>query len=169
MATFPEAFTYRDDKGNIARVSVYVTDTTLALSATDMSNLSALITPITNAVLTNAKGPFTTSPAAVGYGANADYEACEDKAVLTFVTSTGALHRYQVPAPKAAIFLADGETVDAANTDVAALVAGVIANKVSSRDGALITAFIGGTRARRKLNRRLNIYTKNPQLTTIAE
>lgn len=169
MATFPEAFTYRDDKGNTARVSYFVTDSTLALAATDMSNLAPLQLALTNAVLATAKGPYTTSPAAAGYGANADFEACEDKAVMTFVTSTGALHRYQIPAPKSAIFLADGETVDPANTDVAAYTAGVIANKVSSRDGALITAFIGGTRARRKLNRRLNIYTKNPQLTTPAE
>jgi hypothetical protein len=169
LATYPEAFTYRDDKGNTARVSVFVTDSTMALAATDMSNLSGLITPLTNAVLSTAKGPFTTVPAAVGYGANAEYEACEDKAVMTFVTTTGALHRYQIPAPKSALFLADGETIDPAQADVAAFVTGVVANKVSSRDGALITAFIGGVRARRKMNRRLNIYTKNPQLTTPAE
>jgi hypothetical protein len=148
---------------------MFVTDTTFALATTDMSNVAPLQLALTNCVLVNAKGTYTTSPTTNGYGTSAEFDTVEDKAVMTFVTATGALHRYQIPAPKVALFLADKETIDPAQADVAAYFAAIIANKVSSRDGSLITAFIGGTRLRRKLERRFNIYTKNPQLTTIGE
>lgn len=169
MATYPQAFTFRDAKGDVSRVSVFVTDATYAAATNDMTTLQPLLTALTNAVLVNAKGPLTSSPAAAGYGTAAEFDTIEDKAVLSFVTSTGAIHRYQVPAPKSGIFLADKETIDPAQADVAAFTAGVVANKVSSRDGALITAYIGGVRLRKKLHRRVNIYTKAPNLTIPAE
>jgi hypothetical protein len=169
MPTYPQAFTYRDDKGNVARVSMFVTAADLAAAAAAMTTLQPLQTALSNCVLVNAKGPYTTSPAAAGYGANAEYETVEDKAVMTFVTASGALHRYQIPAPKSALFLADGETIDPANATVAAYTAGVIAQLVSSRDGSDITAYIGGVRIRRKLQKRTNIYTLAPNLTIPAQ
>lgn len=169
MATFPESFGFRDVKGQTARMSLFCTDTTAALALTDMTNVYNLLAALTFAAVGPAKGAYTTSPTTNAYGTASEYQNIEEKAVFTFQTATGALHRYQLPCPKAAIFLADKETIDPANTDVAAFTAAVIANKVSSRDGSLITAFVGGVLARRKMQRRFNIYTKNPQLTTPGE
>lgn len=169
MAVFAESVSYRDSKGEVSRISFYVSAATAAAALTAATNVVNLIAALTNAAFNNAKGAYTSSPAQNVYGTTAEYETSEDKAVLQFQTSTGAIHKYMVPAPKAAIFLADRETVDSAQADVAALTAAFVTNQVCSRDGALITAFIGGTRLRRKLRRKFNIYTRNPQLTGPGE
>jgi hypothetical protein len=169
MAVYGETVTLRDDKGNIAQTRFFVSASTPALALTAATNVVNLITPLSNAALQNAKGAYTTSPTAQSYGTAAEFDTCEDKAVLTFITATGSIHRYQIPAPKVAIFLADKETVDPANSDIAAFTAAVISNQVCSRDSSLITAYIGGIRRRAKFNRRLNIFTKNPALTGPAE
>jgi hypothetical protein len=169
MPTYPETVSYRDAKGQTAKTSFFVVAATPAAALTAASTVVPLITALTNAALQNAKGAYTTSPTVNTYGTNAVYETIEDKAQLTFQTATGAIHRYQIPAPKAAIFLADDETVDPANTDVAALATAFVAEQVASRDGSLIASFIGGIRVRRKFQRKFNIFTRNPAETGPGE
>lgn len=169
MPTYPETVSYRDAKGQTAKTSFFVVAATPALALTAASTLVPLITALTNAALQNAKGAYTTSPTVNSYGTNAVYETIEDKAQLTFQTATGAIHRYQIPAPKAAIFMADDETVDPANADVLALAAAFVADQVASRDGSLIASFIGGIRVRRKFQRKFNIFTRNPAETGPGE
>jgi hypothetical protein len=170
MAVFAQSASYRDIKGEVGRISFNLSAATAAAALVAATNVVNLIPPLTNAVFNNAKGAYTSPPAQNAYpGAAAEYESIEDKAVLYFQTATGVIHKYQIPAPKAGIFLADRETVDNANADVAALTAAFVTNQVASRDGALITAFIGGVRVRRRLRRKFNIYTRNPQLTSTGE
>lgn len=169
MATFPQTVTYRDARGETTRVSFFIVAATEALASTAAQVVIPLLDALTNAANQGSRGAYSTSPSPVSYGATAQFESSEDKAMVAFTTNTGALHRYQVPAPKAAIFLADLETVNPAQADVAAFTAAVIAQGVSSRDGADITTFIGGIRIRKKLRRRVNIYTLAPNLTIPAE
>jgi hypothetical protein len=124
--------------------------------------------PLSNAVLQSYIGPATQPAQEVVYGTNAVYPAVEDKAIFTFQTATGGIHRLQIPAPKSTIFLADGETVDPANTDVVAFVSAVIANAVT-RNGEVIGFGAFGTRIRRKLHRKLTIFVKNPDETGPGE
>lgn len=73
----------------------------------------------------------------------APYQDASDAAVLYFQTAAGATVKVTLPAPVAAIFLADGESVDPAA--IAAIIAAVIADCVTA-DGTAITAYVGGLR-----------------------
>jgi len=179
-----QSYSFRDAKGNTSRLSLFFesgTGTTAQLQSTGLA-ISADLGNLSNAAVYKAIGPYTNAAASVAYGNVATYEDVEDKAILTFDTTTGALHRYQIPAPISALFLADGETVDPANANLKQLVAdmlvatylgtapaaGAVVHTVS-RDNLHLADFIGGTRIRRKLHRRFNIYTKNPALTGPGE
>lgn len=164
-----EVRTYRDAKGNTARVSFFVANTgTTATQFTAANTVNAAIDALTNAVVQSAIGPATGPRQEVVYGTNATYAGVEDKAIFTFQTSTGDIHRFQIPAPLASIFLADGETVDPTNTAVVAFVSAVVANCVS-QNGEAITFGAFGTRIRRKMRRKLTIFIKDPALTGPGE
>ena len=55
------------------------------------------------------------------------YKAISDKVTFTFRSSKGTFGRLTIPGPKAAIFNADGKTVNLAQADVAAWLAQVYA------------------------------------------
>jgi len=183
MAVFPypsitrETFTFRDAKGFTARVSFYASFVGTATAndvRTLMTVIGPLITPLTNAALQAANGPWSELGPAQ-YGAHATggaYESVQEKAQFVFQDSSGTLHRFQIPAPKVSIFLADKITVDPANTDVAAFVTG-FANATaptnaaffSSRGGQYMSNFMGGIFVGRKRRRKTNILTLTPGLT----
>jgi hypothetical protein len=164
-----EVLTYRDAKGNTARVSYYVASSgTQATQATAAAAVSTSITALSNAVLQAAIGPATSVRQEVVYGTNSEFPTVEDKAVFTFQTADGAIHRFQIPAPQSAIFLSDGETVDPANTAVVTFTSAVIANCVDVH-GTVIGFGAFGTRIRRKMHRKLNIFIKNPALSGPGE
>jgi hypothetical protein len=164
MSQFKERVTWRDAKGNTATNIFYVTAASLTAANTAATAVITAMTALTNAHLQSQIGPSTSTPTEVIYGTSSSYATVEDKATFTFQTATGSIHRFRIPAPKSTIFLADGETVDAANTDVTAFTSAVIANCASSSNEAL--AFGGfGVRQRVKIRRKLTIFTKNPTLT----
>lgn len=164
-----EVASYRDSKGRIGRVSYYVASTGTAITqATAAANVINFLALITNAAQQSARGPATEVAGPVVYGTTADFASVEDKAVLTFSAADGSLHRIQIPAPKIAIFEVDTVTVDAAQTDLANFVTAFLADAVTAA-GASITSFIGGVRVRRKLQRKLNIFVKVPELDEPAE
>lgn len=167
---------WTDAKGNTARVSAFMFETTGG-TFQDVAGLWSSI-QTSMAALTNAHvygGTFSAPPSKLFYGTNAEFPNIEDKAVLTFQDDDEILHRWQIPAPKAAIFLADGETVDPANGLVDAFINDIIAGdgtnlaEVTSQASHGMASFIGGTRVRRRLHRRFNIRTKDPALTGPGE
>lgn len=171
MAVFGQSYSFRDDKGQVGKVLMYITDAAPAGALTKGSNIYTALQALTNAAPDGARGAYTAPPAAHTFGADADYESVESKAILTFQTSVGSIHKYQIPAPLETLFEADGETVktpdgggDAQqillNTFVTAMVAGAC-----SRDGVAIASYVGGTFIRRKMQRRFNVFTRNPALT----
>lgn len=164
-----QSCTYRDAKGNTARVTFYVSPsgTLTTQNAAAVAVITAL-DALTNAHRYSATGPATEAAQPVVYGTNSSYASVEDKAIFTFTTATGAIHRFQIPAPLASIFLADGETIDSANTLVTAFNSAVVANVVS-RDSDAVTFGANGTRIRRKARKRLNIFVLAPDLVGPAE
>jgi len=168
MPTYPQTVSYRDAKGQTSVMKFFVVAASPAAALTDAQAIVAALTALTNCAQGNAKGAYTTSPTTNVYGANNEYPTVEDKAMLTYQTSTGQNHRYMVPGPLAAIFLTDLETVDPANTLVAALTTAMV-GKAASGDGVLIASYVGGIRIRRKLKRKFNIYTLNPAETGPGE
>lgn len=168
MPTYGQTFSFRDIKGQTSTVRMFIVGATPAAALADGIAIEAALAALSVASLGASKGAFTSSPAINTYGAAGAYDSVEDKAQLTYQTGTGAIHRYEIPAPLASIFLADDETVDPANGLVAALTAAMV-GKASSRDGVLLGSYVGGIRTRTKMIRKFNIFTLNPQLTGPGE
>lgn len=170
----PQGYTWRDAKGVTAHTKFFVLNdgATFADAESAAGSVRVAIAALTNASLQGGNG-FDSETILPSYGANAVYEDVEDKAVMTFLDTSGAIHRYQIPAPKSAIFTADGQTVDSANTAVAAYVAAMKATTgtaaIGSRSLLQIAAFVGGVRQRRKNVRKLTIYTLSAKLDEPAE
>lgn len=159
----PISFIFRDAKGNTSRTRMYFAVAAAAFeteAATVVTELGALSNANVTSSIDNA--------AANVYGTAATYLDVEDKARLVFQDASGALHRYEIPAPKASLFLADQETVDTANATLGTLVADMLANVVS-RNGVALNSLVGGIRIRRRLHRRFSIFTHNPALTGPGE
>ena len=183
MASVPwkQSVTFRDSKNQTATVSwwtVYDTTTSRDIIGADADAKVAALAALSNCVIASSHGAHNAEPGPVVSGANAVYENVEDKAVFTFQTAAGEIHRYQVPAPKTAIFQADGETVDFSNALVKLFVAdwtnttfsGTAPDAsnllaVSSRGGLVLTVSNGGSRRRVKIERKFNTFTRNPALT----
>jgi hypothetical protein len=164
-----ESVTYRDAKGNTGRVSFYVASTgTVASEQLAANTVVNSIAALTNALEQSRTGPGTSVAGLVTYGTNAEFPSIEDKAVFTFADANGGLHRFQIPAPKLAIFDADGETVDKTQADVVTFTSALVANAVN-RNGIAIGFFVGGIRIRRKLHRKLTIFVLDPSLNEPAE
>lgn len=161
----PQSWTFRDDKGQTATTRMFIKAgaDAVAQEASAVAVKNALI-GLSNAAIQSATGPDTEQSIARVYGANADFETVEDKAVFVYETAAGSIHKYQVPAPKAAIFLSDGETIDFTNALVIAYNTAVLA-AACDRNGVLVTISVGGYRDKRKLKTRFNVITRNPTLT----
>jgi hypothetical protein len=160
------SYRFRDAKGNVARMTVVIGDTTPTTIHTDSGTLKTHLQAISNAHVSEVDTDYTDQ----AYGTAANYLDVEDKLVLSF-NLNGVIHRFQVPAPITGVFLADQETAD---STVAAL-ASVITDFqtfVYARDTAIsgpMGTFLGGIRIRRKLHRKLTIRNKNPALTGPGE
>ena len=178
MAGLPQAYGFRDARGFTTRVKMFLDSAaTVAGAWQNGFNIGVDLDALTNLAVTQATGPFTSNAADVAYGAVGQYQDAEDKAELVFQTAGGSFHRYQIPGPLAAIFLADLETVDSTNALVKQFVADMLnatfggtapssgqTKATVSRDGTSLVLFIGGIRLRRRTQRRHNIITKAPDL-----
>lgn len=154
---------------------MWVVNATAAGALAAAQAIHAALDAITNAAPGPAKGAYNTAPAPNAYGAAGAYQNIEMKALLTFQTATGAIHRYQVPAPLLSIFDADEETVktpdgggDAQQILLDTLVTAMVGN-VASRDGVLLNSYIGGIFLTRRFKRKFDIFTKDPALTGPGE
>jgi hypothetical protein len=158
-------FSFRDSRGEVSRMRGLIGDATFSAVEGDAVNGKALLQAVSNAhVYLPAVDGFDRT-----YGATAEYETSEDKAVLTFADPAGFLHRFQIPAPLAAGFLADKETVNSAETNMAALITWMSAYLYGRKTDTAALTYIGGVRIRRKTHRKLNIMVKNPALTGPGE
>ena len=159
-----------DAKGFYGHMRFYESVDSNNNAATLNGNLIAALINCTNAAWNGGSGAGVPPGTPGTLGTQATFGSIEDKALLTYVSADGVIHRFQLPAPKDAIFLADKMTVDVANTNIVALNS-VILNAgahpyfLSSRGQSPINTFIGGVRIRRRNQRRINIFTRNPDET----
>jgi hypothetical protein len=169
-----QTLSFRDAKGATARTSIWIYyDSALSGGGRVIgTNFSGAVDALSNAHAENASGPFSAF-VVPAYGTAATYIDVEDKAVLTFKHADGTLSHMSVPSPKAAIFLADGQTVDTANANVVTLVTNLTTVSGTalavSQGKSAYTALIGGQRHRVKTQRRMTIYTKSGDLDEPAE
>lgn len=175
MAVTKYNTTFVDAKGNKARFTFYVSaDTAARANGYGFTGFLPLVDPLTNAQRLGTPGAYGSISLPGEYGTQATYGSIEDKLILTFVSAAGGISRWQIPAPKAAVFLTDQETVNVAQTDVAAFIAYALATGpngefICNSEGVALAACPGGMRIRRKNQRRLSIFTKNPAETGPAE
>lgn len=171
----------RDQKGHVGKVSFFQEwDQAVAGADHDArnqaGNVIAALTAMSNAAWVGATGIYSPLQEPNLYGTSAVYSSAEDKARLVYLAVDDdiapveiAFMTYEIPAPKAAIFYADGETVNGAQALVAAFTAaiqtaGVGGNIVVTRTGLLPGAFVGGYRVRRKAQRKITVWVKSPNL-----
>jgi hypothetical protein len=183
-----QGVTLRDCRGHTGKTSFYYNyDAATAANvknARDKSNvIISDIIALSNALVVGQTGLTSQDFSPLSYGANSTYANCETKALLTFmgviaaVGGAPAKHKLihlSIPAPVQSMFYADRETVNPAVTAVAQLITDITAadatsGTVCSEDGATFTSFVAGILIRRKFQRRLTIYDKDPNLTEPEE
>jgi hypothetical protein len=176
LATFPayNRINLVDAKGYYGHFSFFTQSGSDNDNATLWIAVKTALAALTNAAVNGGTGRVGYLQLPGVLGTQADFGSIEDKATLTYVDAAGSIHRYQVPAPKASIFYADEMTINPLNSLVIAfntvfLNAGANTYFVASRGGSAITEFIGGVRVRRRNQRRVSIFTRNPAETGPAE
>lgn len=169
-----QTVTFRDAKGQTATVRYFITSAAgLAANLASASNTIIIaLAALSNAAFQGAHGPENSNPLPVTYGASgADYQEVQMKAQLSFSSATGAIHRYLVPAPLVTIFKADRQTVDPANTALAAFTSAFLATysagdtRVTDRDGNAITVYLGGLYKARRVSKIRGIPVRDSTLT----
>lgn len=160
-----QTVTFRDSRGFTSTMKFRVTGATPAALASAAQTVITAIQGITTLALQSKNGPENADPTEVVYPTFAEFGSVEDIAVFTFQTAAGALHRFRIPGPAAAIFLADGKTVDKTNTAVVAYVSAVTSNCVDAAGNGID---FGATGIRKKghTRRKLGVFTLAPDNTT---
>lgn len=161
---WPAWMVFVDAKGNKKRLTWWQFDEDLPTSRASAYVLAGFIAGLSNANWQNGGGLIHTDNLPLQRGVNAVYPSVEDNLVLIFEDTTGQFHKYEIPAPKEEIFLADGETLDTTNTDVLGVYSYARAHGICGRAGNTMVDFTGGYRVRKRMQRRITLYTSNPAL-----
>lgn len=159
MPAFPKSLTFRDAKNQTSTMHYFAGAADAATAATAALSIEGAVAPLTNATVRSGDNSALAPQA----GTAAALEDVEDKANFVFQSTFGSIHRYSVAAPKLSIFLADEETIDYTNADVAAFVT-AFTGAAATRDGQGLSS-VGGSRDRVRLQRKFNVRTRNPTLT----
>lgn len=169
----------RDARGQIGRVGGFyvfndASAADIGAGVAHVENIINAMVSMSNAIVVRQYGLGSQIFNPQQYGANADYPNAEDKATLIYRTSVETLVRFSIPAPLAALFLTDAETVDPGGALLATLT-GLLTSSdsaggsASSNGGNFIAAFVGGSRRRLRFQRKTTIWTKDPSETIPEE
>lgn len=170
----------RDARGQVGRVVLYaqwggaggVFDEAKGLIDDALVALVAL----SNAAVIRWTGVASPSGASQvlnpdAYGTNQEFPNVEDKARLSFISDAFSNFDVSVPAPIGTgagnIFLPDGETVNETAANVAAftaamLVDGANGETMCTRGGDPLLSYVAGMRQRRRFQRKMTRWLKNP-------
>lgn len=162
MAVYDGAYIFQvtDVNGDTAEVSVAVAagDTsTIAAAASAAAALATAIQATTNGKITSQGFRVGFIKAQISAGtapppANATYPSVTDGARLTFANSAGGRRSVTVPAPLLTDFITGSNTVNASDTNIAALITAVEA--VSDIGGGATNLYEGGVKVGRHARRR---------------
>lgn len=178
------SFTFRDSKGQTRKITLCYTGENAAAGplqayAIDSSQqVVPLLQALTNAhVQQGLNLDGGNAQLGVTWGTAAEYQSVSQQAKL-YYTTTNAVGVPQgssaitIPAPLASLFLADGVTIDPTNAAILALNAVVLTPApvsgswgLATKNGDQFNTFIGGVLVGKKLTRKFNKYTYNPELT----
>lgn len=165
VSAFKFGYAFRDAKGQVGKMTVIIGDATNSAVLVDATTLFTALSAVSNANVRETISPDSV----ITYGGAGQFQSVEDKMQLVFQGPTGRIHRYQVPAPKASGFLADLETVNSADTNVASLLTAFTTFVYGRDTDTAPLVYVGGIRLRRRFIRRFNIITKNPAETGPGE
>jgi len=167
---YPQSFTFRDVKGHTATLRFYIVQGagTVGNVQSVAQNIEAELAALSNAAIQSSHGP-QGQVGTVQYGVSADYVSVQMKARLTWQDVKGVFHRWSLPAPSTAIFLADFVTVNpGASPGIANLITAVLTPvggaSVGAKDGTLYSSFVGGTFAAVRRPRKVSILTLGDNL-----
>jgi len=137
------------DKGaNICKCVIIVAAAALDPSGGAVAAVRAAIQAITKALSSRAETGTQAGAAGASVAGTGNYCNVEDRAVLTFRADDNSTYNYELPAPKATIFLPGSDVVDPADVALKAYTDWIAANCVGSF-GQPIT-FVKGERTRKK-------------------
>jgi hypothetical protein len=160
MPTYAQSITFRDVQGHTTRLSLYLTADTQAEAGAHVPPLIEALRGLTVAHIESASGAYTSPSTAAGYGSTGSaFMSISDKARLTFVDAVGSIHRYEIPSPSQSIFLKDGATVNRRHPALATLAQQLTNGAFSGRGGGRLVTFVGGTRVRRPMRRKMTMHT----------
>jgi hypothetical protein len=179
----PQLFTYRDAKGFTWTMRVHLAvDTTSGTTRADAYSVGSAINnalsgtgpgtlPLTNGALQRLMGPYGQDSIAFAYGTAAQYLNAEDKLLVAFYDSGGAIHRYGIGCPVVAAFLADQETGKASQLVdfVSAMTTTIGTSYVCTKGGLKITAASGSVLVRRRQRRKFTLASKSSNLDEPGE
>lgn len=177
-----QVYTLRDAKGFTATMRFYISYSDASATTVNDARVVAEniwfalngtgpgTLPISNAHIVGVIGPYNQVQSA-GYGTAAQYLNCEDKLMVAMVATDQSVHRFGIPAPTLAAFLADQETgkgsqlVDFVN----ALVNPSNAAFACTRGGLAFGSAIGSLLIRRRQRRKFTLYSKSANLDEPGE
>lgn len=169
---YPQSITMRDAKGFTGTFRYFINGNpgTAMDVAVQVGVTRVAFAALSNAAVQSASG-YNSLTGVVQYGAAATYLPIYTKAVMLFQDSAGGMHKYRVPSPKAALFLADQQTINPANTLVMAFVAAMITAGSggvynSTKSGLQIINFFGGILESAAPRRRYGFLQLTPGLTS---
>lgn len=145
----------------------------LANYYTGVQAIEAALNGITNSTWI-AGGGWTNQQEQSWAVTSNDYDNAEDQAVFTFATQDGALGKISVPNPSDSIFLTDKQTVDPSNANVQAFITALNLNGATTSfvaatgGGGIYATWLAGFRKRGKTRRKMNVWIRDPSLTTPA-
>jgi len=164
MPVYPFGIAFRDARGFLYYERFYTQAADPATAAGQATAFFALIFPLSNADAEKGTGVLLLPTYPASRGSTDPYSSGTVKLVLVFQDAYGDAHRFQLPSPKAALFLADGLTLDQTQTPFVNFLAGIAANNIVSRDGVGLITFLGGFRKIGKQKRKLTQDVLAPSL-----
>lgn len=156
---------FRDNKGYTARVTTYFSSGLSNGGDGEAIGFYPFVAALSNANLQATGGAHVVDSTRPTYGSSATYASVSDKAHLVFSCLLGGLLHLDIPAPIADMFLADGETVNPAQSDVASLIGDMTGNSHCNRAGDIVMDYLGGYRKRTSNRRRISAVVYDPTLT----
>jgi hypothetical protein len=153
---------FRDFRGFTGRTTGVIQAASGTAMITAADALANAWVGMSNAVEVSRSGLDSGQVNPNSYGSNSEYADIGQKARLIFADTSGQLHSMSVPAPKAAVFLSDGVTVDKTQTNVAAIITLAAAGTILFGKQGLSGVYVNGFFQDRRRKRLISSRTLNP-------
>jgi hypothetical protein len=169
LTVYQWGFTLRDAEGYTGQIKGYVSSATDATAISEAHAIATAGLALSNAALVGRTGILSEVLDPDVYGAAADYLSVTFRAEFRFITALGSQTVIGIPSPKRSIFMADGQTVDEGNTDVATFISAVLGEVACTKNGDLLTGSLRGKLLKRAFRRKETLWSFAADLTVPDE